>query len=252
LTIPAIVLGVAALMMACEVTRPGRSWPRVAGWWTRAALLNGVQVAMVFLAGITWDRWFAEHRLWSAESLGTAGGAVIGYLAITFFYYWWHRWRHEVGFLWRWLHQVHHSPQRIEVITSFYKHPFEIAANSAISSAILYLGVGVGPKAAAYAVLLTGLAELFYHWNVGTPYWLGFIVQRPESHCIHHQEGVHSYNYADLPLWDMLFGTFRNPRAWEARCGFGPASEHRLLDMLLGVDLNRASGSGGVEPGGGR
>ena len=71
-----------------------------------------------------------------------------------------------------------------------------------------------------------------------TPYWLGYLFQRPESHCVHHQEGVHSYNYADLPLWDMLFGTFRNPKSCEARCGFGPAREHAAAEMLAGVDVN--------------
>jgi sterol desaturase/sphingolipid hydroxylase (fatty acid hydroxylase superfamily) len=237
--IPLIVLGFALVMMVCEGTRPGRRWPQVAGWWVRAALLNGVQVGSVFLAGWLWDPWFAAHRPWSADALGTAGGAVVGYLAITFFFYWWHRWRHESDFLWRWFHQVHHSAQRVEVITSFYKHPFEIVADSIICSAILYLGVGIGPEAAAGAVLLTGLAELFYHWNVKTPHWLGYLFQRPESHCVHHEEGVHSYNYADLPLWDMLFGTFRNPRRWEARCGLGDANEHRLVEMLCGVDVSK-------------
>jgi sterol desaturase/sphingolipid hydroxylase (fatty acid hydroxylase superfamily) len=239
--IPLIVASVAVGMMIFEAARPGRSWPQVAGWWLRAALLNGIEVGSVYLAGVTWDRWFAEYRPWSADGLGVAGGALVGYLAITFFYYWWHRWRHQSDFLWRWFHQVHHSPQRIEVITSFYKHPFEIVANSALSSAILYLVVGVGPQAAAYAVLLTGLAELFYHWNVKTPYWVGYFFQRPESHCVHHQEGVHSYNYADLPLWDMLFGTFRNPRRWAERCGFGPEAEQRLPEMLCGVDVSKSA-----------
>jgi sterol desaturase/sphingolipid hydroxylase (fatty acid hydroxylase superfamily) len=237
--IPLIVLGVAALMMLCELAPPGRRWPQVAGWWLRTALLNAVQVGIVVLAGLEWDGWMQHHRWWSADALGVTGGAIVGYLAITFVYYWWHRWRHESTFLWRWLHQVHHSPQRIEVITSFYKHPLEILANSLLSSAILYFVVGLSPRAAAYAVLLTGLAELFYHWNVATPYWLGFLVQRPESHCVHHQEGVHSFNYADLPLWDMLFGTFRNPRAWHDTCGFGPEREQQLVPMLLGVDVNK-------------
>ena len=231
-----IVIAAALAMMACEAVRPGRSWPQVAGWWLRAALLNGVQVGSVFLSGYAWDGWMQRHRFWSADALGVDGGALVGYLVITFCYYWWHRWRHEFDFLWRCFHQVHHSPQRIEIITSFYKHPLEIVANSLLSSAILNLVVGVGPEAASYAVLLTGLAELFYHWNVATPYWLGFIVQRPESHCIHHQEGVHSYNYADLPLCDMLFGTFCNPRHWEARCGFGEL-EHRLPEMLVGREV---------------
>jgi len=234
-----IVLGAAILMMACELARPGRSWPQVTGWWFRALLLNAVQVGSVFLAGIAWDGWLTQHRPWSADDLGTIGGAVVGYLAITFVYYWWHRWRHEYDFLWRWFHQVHHSPQRIEVITSFYKHPFEIVTNSVLSSVIVYWIVGLGPEAAAGAILLSGLAELFYHWNVPTPYWLGFVIQRPESHCVHHQAGLHSYNYADLPLWDMLFGTFRNPRKWDARCGFEPERELQLGRMLAGVDVNK-------------
>src|SRR5581483_5372693 len=85
-----IVLGVAAVMIGCELARPGRKWPQVAGWWARAALLNAVQVGTVFLAGVAWDGWMVRHRPWSADALGTVGGALVGYLAITFVYYWWH------------------------------------------------------------------------------------------------------------------------------------------------------------------
>jgi hypothetical protein len=50
--IPLIVFAAALVMIGCEFARPGRSWPHVAGWWLRAALLNGIQVGMVFLAGV--------------------------------------------------------------------------------------------------------------------------------------------------------------------------------------------------------
>ena len=113
----------------------------------------------------------------------------------------------------------------------------EILANGLLSSAILYWMVGLGTEAAMGAVLLSGLAELFYHWNVRTPYWLGFFFQRPESHCVHHMRGLHSYNYGDLPLWDMLFGTFHNPKAFEAQCGFEPENERKLVPMLLWQDV---------------
>ncbi len=189
------------------------------------------------LAGRTWARWLLLHQFWSADWMGETWGAVAGYFVITFVYYWWHRWRHEVPFLWRWVHQLHHSPQRLEILASFYKHPFELLANALISSVILSM-IGLGPEAVAGTVLISGVAELFYHWNVKTPYWVGFIVQRPESHCLHHQEGIHSYNYSDLPLWDMLFGTFRYPRRWHARCGFGK-NEHRLLAMLCGIEVTK-------------
>jgi len=239
MTIPLIVLASAVLMIVCELLYPGRPWPRVARWWVRALLLNAIQIGVVLLAGLAWDGWMQRHRPGSADALGPSWGGIVGYLAITLVYYGWHRWRHSSAFLWRWFHQVHHSPQRIEIITSFYKHPFEIVTNGVLSSAIVYIGVGLGPVAAANAVLLSGLAELFYHWNVPTPYWVGFLFQRPESHCIHHQEGLHSYNFGDLPLWDMLFGTFRNPKRWESTCGFGPGGEQRLGEMLRGVDVNR-------------
>lgn len=36
----------------------------------------------------------------------------------------------------------------------------------------------------------------------------------------------------------MLFGTFRNPKRWEASCGFG-RKEFRLREMLIGRDVNQ-------------
>lgn len=233
------VLLLAVAMMVVEVVRPGRTFPSVRGWWVRAIGANVVQVGIVFLAGVSWDGFLIATRPWSADRLGLAGGAIIGYLVITFIYYWWHRARHESDFLWRWLHQFHHSPQRIEIITSFYKHPFELVANGILSSLIVYWLVGLDVRAATLAVTLTGIAELFYHWNVRTPHWLGYVIQRPEAHLVHHEQGLHSFNYGDLPLWDMLFGTYRNPREWDAKCGFADDRELRLGDLLLGRDVNR-------------
>jgi|GEM_PF-344596 len=237
--IPLIVFLIALLMFFYETKRKGRIWPQVRGWWFRAALLNGAQVGTVYLAGLTWDRWLLKYQPWSLYALDNSVGALLGYLVITFFFYWWHRLRHKSDFLWRWFHQIHHSPKRLEILTAFYKHPFELIADSILCSFILYPLLGLNPVSASYAVLLSALAELFYHWNVSTPYWVGFIFQRPESHCIHHQHGVHAYNYADLPLWDMIFGTFRNPKQWNGKCGLGEDGEHRLQEMLLGVDISR-------------
>ena len=234
------VLALAALMLVVERLKPGRDFPTVRGWWARAIAVNVVQVGMVFVAGAAWDGWLVRNRLWSADRLGLIGGAVVGYVVVTFIYYWWHRARHASDFLWRWFHQFHHSPQRIEIITSFYKHPFELVANGILSSAIVYTLVGLDVKAATLAVTLTGIAELFYHWNVRTPHWIGYLIQRPESHLVHHQLGLHAFNYGDLPLWDMLFGTFRNPREFREQCGFAEDREQRIGDLLLGRDVNAA------------
>jgi hypothetical protein len=39
----------------------------------------------------------------------------------------------------------------------------------------------------------------------------------------------------------MLFGTFRNPLRFDARCGFGPFDEQRLAEMLVGVDVSNGA-----------
>ena len=239
--IPLIVLSFALAMIYCERKAPGQAWPRVGGWWWRAVTMNGIQAALVLITGLAWGKWMLRHRSPLGDEWTDAGGAVVGYLVLTFVYYWWHRWRHQTPFLWRWLHQIHHSAQRLEILTSFYKHPLESLINCFITSAILYLVLGLDPLAASGAVLISGLAELFYHWNHRTPHWIGYILQRPESHCIHHQEGVHHFNYSDLPLWDMLFGTFSNPRKWSGQCGLGADNEGRLGKMLVGVDVTSVS-----------
>ncbi|HUP92962.1 MAG TPA: sterol desaturase family protein [Solimonas sp.] len=226
----------ALAMILVERLRPGRAWPQVSGWSWRALAFTAAQALIVLWAG-SWFRQAppAGAALASAASVG--GEALIGYLALTFVYYWWHRARHEIGLLWRWLHQLHHSARRIEIVTSFYKHPLEIAANTVLSSLILYAVVGIGPEAASLVVLFSGLAELFYHWNVRTPHWLGYLIQRPEMHCVHHQGGGRACNYADLPLWDLLFGTYENPREFRAACGFSAADEARVPEMLIGRDV---------------
>lgn len=241
--IPIIVLCTGLVMMLVEMKHPGRKWPTVANWWTRAIAFNAIQAGMVWVAGQIWDQWMQSHALFSIASLGTIGSALVGYFVLTFVYYWWHRARHEVPFLWRWFHQLHHSPQRLEVITSFYKHPLEIGANALISSMVMYLILGLSPAGAAGATLLSGLAELFYHWNVKTPHWIGYIMQRPESHCVHHEQGVHHCNYGDLPLWDMLFGTFHNPKTFDKKCGFTHDAELQIKEMLIGKDVQGPLGA---------
>ena len=67
---------------------------------------------------------------------------------------------------------------------------------------------------------------------------MGYFFQRPEMHRIHHQRGKHYYNFSDLPIWDMLFGTFKNPKKMDEACGFKPEREEKLMDMLIFKNVN--------------
>jgi sterol desaturase/sphingolipid hydroxylase (fatty acid hydroxylase superfamily) len=134
--------------------------------------------------------------------------------------------------LWRVCHQIHHSPARIELLTSFYKHPIEIMADSMIASLLMFSLLGTSPAAGAWFNVFAVLGEYFYHSNLRTPHWIGYVLQRPEHHSIHHQLDVHRFNHGDITWWDRLFGTFQETDSFADRCGFPGGHERELKGML--------------------
>ncbi len=234
-----VIFAVFACCFVLERMVPGWRLPSVRGWWWRVLAINAAQLAVVLLAGFTWERWLSGASVFGlSRHVSPAAGGLIAYFIATFVFYWWHRARHESPLLWRLFHQIHHSPQRLEVITSFYKHPIEMVVNSIIGSLLVYALLGLSPEAGAVYTLCTALGEFFYHTNVTTPRWVGWFFQRPEMHRIHHQHGRHRDNYGDIPWWDMLFGTYENPKLFTRDCGFDAAREQRLGAMLGWRDVH--------------
>ncbi len=234
------ILSVGVACMFLERLAPGWRLPSVRTWPLRVVLVNLVQLGVVLLAGVTWERWLgARSVVHLSDHLSPAMGGILAYFIATFVFYWWHRWRHESDLLWRLFHQIHHSPQRIELITSFYKHPGEMILNSLIGSALVYTLLGLSLEAGAVYTACTALGEFFYHTNVRTPQWIGYFFQRPEMHRIHHQHGRHKNNYGDIVWWDMLFGTYENPRLFTETCGFDPDKEEMIGQMLAYRDVHR-------------
>jgi sterol desaturase/sphingolipid hydroxylase (fatty acid hydroxylase superfamily) len=234
-----VVIAIAAVFIAVEKIWPDQKLPQVKGWWWRVILINAVQAGMVIVGGMTWEKYFHQvNLLHLSEKISPVAQAFVAYGIMTFVYYWWHRVRHESNFLWNTLHQLHHSAARLETITSYYKHPVEIWTNSLIVSCIVYTICGADLEAAGYVNIISSVAEFFYHVNIKTPQWLGYIIQRPEMHKVHHQRGRHYYNFADLPVWDMAFGTFKNPKEFTAKCGFSNNREELFVEMLTFKNVN--------------
>lgn len=219
---------------------PGWKLPKVPTWPIRVLLINGIQLIVVILAGYTWKKWFSMYSVFHlSKFLHPIFGGVFAYFIATFIFYWWHRIRHTSDFFWKYFHQIHHSPQRLEVITSFYKHPLEMVVNSLIGGALVYTFLGLSPEAGGVYTLCTALGEFFYHTSVKTPRWVGYIFQRPEMHRIHHEYNKHKNNYGDIVWWDMIFGTYENPKNFEATCGFDEAKELKLKEMLAFTDVHK-------------
>ncbi|MGD8860255.1 MAG: sterol desaturase family protein [Myxococcales bacterium] len=230
--------GVAGLLLL-ERLRPARALPHVPWWKIRGALFYALGFVLAGAAPLSWDHLLAPHRLLDLSGLGVLAGAAVGLLVLEFFNYWWHRALHGSDLLWRFVHQMHHSVERMDVAGAMVRTPLGTLAWAAVGSLALVLVVGLRTEAVVLANYVLFFLDCLTHANLRTPRWLGYLVARPEMHGIHHQKGVHRFNYATIPVWDMLFGSYRNPVTWDGEAGFYLGASGRIVDMLLGRDVSQ-------------
>jgi len=236
---PLFIIGFFVAFIIYEAVRPARrDLPRVA-WWKAKGIAFFVLTAVISsVLPFLWADFVSKHALLNLSGLGTIAGAAVGYVVFQLATYWWHRLQHTSSFIWRWSHQMHHSAERVDIWGVLLFHPFDVVAFAALSAGVYSLLLGLAPSAVALASVYGIFASFLQHANIRTPRWLGTIIQRPEAHGVHHQRGVHGYNYADLPLWDIVFGTFRNPAVWREQGGFYDGSSRRIGAMLIGRDIS--------------
>lgn len=227
-------------LLALETLFPARAFPQIRFWrWTGIAFLILTAVVGTVTPLLIPADWLATHRLFNLSGLGPIGGAVVGYVVLSGLSYIWHRSAHTFPLMWRLFHQIHHSPRRVDMSGAALFHPLESASFALMSIAVTTLLLGLDPLAAALTGYIAAFYGFFQHLNMRTPRWLGYLIQRPEAHCVHHQRDVHAWNYGDLPVWDLLLGTFRNPKDFAGEVGFDDAATKRIGAMLAFVDVNR-------------
>jgi len=215
-----------------------RSYDKHRHWRARALL---VTVAIFFFTGEVaafWGKVLGDFHLLDTSGLGPFA-AIPALLVYELIHYGYHRAAHQWNWLWRAGHQMHHSAESLDAFGAYYLHPFDAAMFTTWSSLVFFPLLGVTVEAGILGALFLTFNAMFQHANLKTPVWLGYFIQRPESHNIHHGRGLHRYNYADLPVIDMLFGTFRNAGdSIDLKCGFYNGASNRLGEMLIGRDVS--------------
>jgi len=210
-------------------------------WYLRAIALNLLTLLVFYIGSITWEPFFQTLNI--AKPLLDIPAPLQGlvcYILFNFIFYWWHRIKHSNRTLWRLFHQIHHSPQRIEVLTTNYLHPLDAISSLLIGAVICYVLLGFNSIASAWFTLYLGLMGYFLHSNIKVPRWLGYIIQTPQMHRMHHEYNKHRSNYCDIVWFDMLFGTYVNPNDATIcdKCGFDENNEQKLKEMLLFNDVH--------------
>jgi sterol desaturase/sphingolipid hydroxylase (fatty acid hydroxylase superfamily) len=229
-----VAVGLFAGFALLELIAQGRTFPQVTRWRLKGTGFMLLYLALSTYAPLFWDGWLGEHRLLAGDQLPLWAQIAGGFLALEFGVYVWHRTMHNTPFLWRWFHQMHHSAERVDIWGALYFHPFDTLGFTFVGSLALVLGLGIGAEAAIVINLAATFMGLFQHVNIRTPRWLGYVIQRPESHSAHHERGVHARNYGDLPVFDMLFGTFHNPAEFHGEVGFFEGGSRQVGPMLIG------------------
>lgn len=233
-----IIISIFFILMIAEELFPGRTLPKIKYW-----KLKGISAFIIyfFLSSylpLIWNETLSNYQIFNLSALGNIWGAILALLIYEFGVYIWHRAMHKNNVLWRVFHQMHHSAERVDAYGAFFFSPMDMLGFTILTSLAMVWICGFTTEATIYAIYGATFLAVIQHANIKTPQWMGYIFQRPESHSMHHAKGIHAYNYSDLPLFDIILGTFRNPSEFSKETGFYLGASNKISDMILFKDIN--------------
>jgi sterol desaturase/sphingolipid hydroxylase (fatty acid hydroxylase superfamily) len=136
--------------------------------------------------------------------------------------YWFHRWMHNNGWLWR-LHEAHHSCKEVDWVAGSRSHPLEIVINQTIEFAPMVLFAS--PEVPLIKGAISSLWGMWIHSNIDVKTgWLQYLINGPEMHRWHHavEIGTPGANFSTkIAIWDWLFGTAYRPAHKPQAYGLG-------------------------------
>ena len=232
-------LGMYALLIIWEALFPAQQLPKVKNWKLKGMTSFTVFFFLSSYLPLLTDPFLSQYQLFDLTSLGNIGGGIVAIIIYELAVFVWHRAMHKSNFLWRTFHQMHHSAERMDTYGAFYFSLFDMIGFTFLGSVCFALLIGVTPQAVTIMLLGTMFLGIFQHTNIKTPYWLGYVIQRPESHTVHHAKGIHKHNYSDLPIFDIIFGSFKNPKDYEHETGFYHGASSKVVEMLTFQDINK-------------
>lgn len=200
-----------------------------------------------FLAPIFF--WLYDHRLFTV-SVDSIGGALLLFLSLEFFYYWFHRASHTMRYFWN-SHSVHHSPNRFTLSAAYRLGWLGKFTGATIFFTPMAL-LGFEPATVLIALQLNLTYQFWIHaeWipKLG---WLEYVLNTPSAHRVHHARNP---EYLDanfggvLIVFDRLFGTYVEERA-DVPCQFGlvtPVTTYNPIRINFGPWIGLAKDLAGA------
>jgi sterol desaturase/sphingolipid hydroxylase (fatty acid hydroxylase superfamily) len=233
------ILGLYALLILWEAIFPARQLPKIKYWQIKGSASFFFFFYLSTYLPLWYAKWLPSSQLINLTEMNVLLASTLGILLYELGMYVWHRSMHKSNWLWRIFHQMHHSAERLDTYGAFYFSPFDMIGFTLLGTLCFSFIMGLPAQAVTIFLLVSNFFSIFQHANIKTPVWLGYIVQRPESHAVHHAKGVHAYNYSDLPLFDIIFGTFKNPKGYVKETGFYKGASSKMKEMLLFKEVDK-------------
>ncbi|MEB3229642.1 MAG: sterol desaturase family protein [Leptolyngbyaceae bacterium] len=154
-----------------------------------------------------------QHRLFTID-LTDRASILLLFFGLEFLYYWYHRFSHEIPWLWA-THAVHHSVNHFNLTASF-----RLGWTGILSGHFLFFiplcWLGFQPKAIAITLGLNLLYQFWIHTELIPKLgWLEWILNTPSHHRVHHASNPEylDKNYGGvLIIFDRLLGTYAEER----------------------------------------
>ena len=158
---------------------------------------------------------------------------------VDLFLYWWHRFNHQIPFLWR-FHHVHHLDETLDISSGVRFHFGEVILSALVRSAlIIAFNITLTNLLLIEAIIL--ISSIFHHSNINLPKNLenifSKIIVTPSIHWVHHhkRQSETDANYSTIfSWWDKIFRSKSNfERKIGMPIGVEGDSEQSLKNLIL-------------------
>jgi len=136
---------------------------------------------------------------------------ILCFTAFDFFFYWAHRWGHEMNIFWA-AHLVHHQSEEYNLSVALRQSWFHNILAFVIFLPIPFMGFD--PKIFGAAAIIHTLSQFWIHTKaVGKLHpWIEYWINTPSHHRVHHAinpKYIDKNHAGFFMIWDRLFGTFK-------------------------------------------
>ncbi len=194
-------------------------------------IVNQVLVVLIALVSIAVYAWVQRTAGLFTIDEGSTGMWIVCFVGVDFAYYWFHRFSHQINFMWA-AHVVHHQSEEYNLTVALRQ-----SALQPMFSWPFYLPLAVLGFPLKMYLTLSALNTLYQFWIhtrlIGRIGPLEHVLNTPSHHRVHHGQNpkyIDRNHAGTLIVWDKLFGTFQ---AEEEEVVYGVTEPLQSFDPLF-------------------